>query len=155
MECTTALTKFLVLVQVSTNIFRCQKLYVKIELDQFFVSKDQKFYERGIMLVPEWRQVIFDPRRNLRACRRFRSNPCRRRPLTRSSSGRSILLFLNKTRVSSIKWVSRCFIGALSIILGAIAAFPVIKMKFEIVQIFFCRFIVISKHDWVFYVRML
>jgi len=32
---------------------------VKNHLDQFFASKDQKFYERGIMLLPErWQQVL-------------------------------------------------------------------------------------------------
>ncbi|CAK9801764.1 Histone-lysine N-methyltransferase SETMAR [Anthophora plagiata] len=32
---------------------------VKNHLDQFFASKDQKFYERGIMLLPErWQKVL-------------------------------------------------------------------------------------------------
>lgn len=32
---------------------------VKTHLDQFFASKDQKFYERGIMLLPErWQKVL-------------------------------------------------------------------------------------------------
>ncbi|GFY34308.1 histone-lysine N-methyltransferase SETMAR [Trichonephila clavipes] len=32
---------------------------VKNHLDQFFVSKDQTFYERGIMLLPErWQKVL-------------------------------------------------------------------------------------------------
>ncbi|XP_018353534.1 PREDICTED: histone-lysine N-methyltransferase SETMAR-like [Trachymyrmex septentrionalis] len=41
---------------------------VKNHLDQFFVSKEQKFYEHGIMLLPErWQKVIMAPAAELTA----------------------------------------------------------------------------------------
>ncbi|GFX45459.1 histone-lysine N-methyltransferase SETMAR [Trichonephila clavipes] len=38
---------------------------VKNHLDQFFASKDQKFYERGIMLLPERWQKVLDQNDNI------------------------------------------------------------------------------------------
>ncbi|GFX47013.1 mariner Mos1 transposase [Trichonephila clavipes] len=38
---------------------------VKNHLDQFFASKDQKFYERGIMLLPERWQKVLDQMANI------------------------------------------------------------------------------------------